>query len=284
MFLITWPLELLDAEAITRIAEMSVCSFAMILGALHRSPLLAEYRRHPGLQQRLGTGCRVHLSFGLHCGWAIEGAVGSEFKIDASYLSPNVSIARSIEQAATIYGVPLIIAESVHSLLTEEMVKNTRLMDKVIITGSPHPMTIHSVDLDYLSVQIDPSEPLSMTWTSQKRFKARQFLESEKQQKLNLQIDIKSFWDNDGNIRTMRKRYTTEFFQQFNMGFQNYAQGEWAVARRFLASTQHELGIEDGPSTALLRFMEEHQFEAPKEWKGVRELYDSKSQAEKFDN
>ena len=48
-------------------------------------------RGHPGLQQRLGTSCRVNLSSGLHYGWAIEGAVGSEFKIDASYLSPNAT-------------------------------------------------------------------------------------------------------------------------------------------------------------------------------------------------
>eukprot|EP01083_Nonionella_stella_P038312 104252_1 len=30
---------------------------------------------------------RLH-GWGLHCGWAIEGAIGSRYKIDASYLSP----------------------------------------------------------------------------------------------------------------------------------------------------------------------------------------------------
>ena len=39
---------------------------------------------------------RVNLSFGLHAGWAIEGAVGSEFKIDASYVSPNAGRQESI--------------------------------------------------------------------------------------------------------------------------------------------------------------------------------------------
>lgn len=32
------------------------------------------------------------MGFGLHFGWAIEGSIGSEYKIDASYLSPNVYI------------------------------------------------------------------------------------------------------------------------------------------------------------------------------------------------
>lgn len=36
---------------------------------------------------------RVNMGFGLHQGWAIEGAIGSDFKIDASYLSPNVNMA-----------------------------------------------------------------------------------------------------------------------------------------------------------------------------------------------
>merc|ERR1719424_2323631 len=103
----------MDVVKKTRMAEMSIVAFAKILGALHSSVLIAAYREHPGLQQRLGSDCRVNLNIGLHCGWAIEGAVGSEFKIDASYLSPNVSIATSIERATVIYGVSIIVSESV---------------------------------------------------------------------------------------------------------------------------------------------------------------------------
>jgi hypothetical protein len=32
------------------------------------------------------------MGFGLHIGWAIYGAIGSVYKIDASYLSPNVNM------------------------------------------------------------------------------------------------------------------------------------------------------------------------------------------------
>merc|ERR1719408_1092087 len=101
-----------DAYA-ERLAEFSTIAFAKILGAVHRSPTLATYRGHPGLQQRLGTNYRVCLTFGLHAGWAIEGAVGSEFKIDASYLSPNVSIAVNVEDATGIYGVSILMTECV---------------------------------------------------------------------------------------------------------------------------------------------------------------------------
>jgi len=40
------------------------------------------------------------MGFGLHMGWAIEGAIGSEFKIDASYLSPNVNLVSKLAVAS----------------------------------------------------------------------------------------------------------------------------------------------------------------------------------------
>lgn len=102
-FLMIWRMG--DTDKVSKLADMSILAFTRILGAIHRTPVLAAYRGHPGLQQRLGKDCRVNLSSGLHYGWAIEGAVGSEFKIDASYLSPNVSIAETVERATQICGV-----------------------------------------------------------------------------------------------------------------------------------------------------------------------------------
>ena len=40
---------------------------------------------------------QVRLGFGLHYGWAVEGAIGSVHKIDASYLSPHVNMAARLE-------------------------------------------------------------------------------------------------------------------------------------------------------------------------------------------
>lgn len=257
-----------------RLAEMSVAAFAMILGALHRSPLLASYRGHPGLQNRLGTNCRVNLSFGLHLGWAIEGAVGSEFKIDASYLSPNVSIATTVERATEVYSVSLLVAQSLIEKCSKALVMKCRLIDTVIIKGSTRAMGLYCLDLDYRSVQVaDDEKPLTIVWNSRNRFKARQFLESEKNSKLADDFNVAELFDTDPTLVCMRMRYTVEFFQLFNMGFQNYSEGEWQVARRMLSCTRAILGVEDGPSNALLRFMEvPYGFEAPKGWKGVREV------------
>lgn len=260
-------------------AEMSIVSFAKTLGAVHRSEGLAAYREHPGLQQRLvGTSTRVHLTFSLHFAWAIEGAVGSDFKIDASYLSPHVSIAKSIESASEVYSVPLIIAESVRELCNPKIAGKCRLIDQVKIAGSPTAMQIFSVDLDYLALEVERHAPLQINWSNpKKRFEARKKLASEKEEKLRREFDPSLVFDKDPMITLMRKRYTVEFLHFFNMGFQNYAQGEWSVANVMLKRTSTNYGFEDGPSLALLRYMDTHsisseQCEAPSDWRGVRLL------------
>jgi class 3 adenylate cyclase len=54
-------------------------------------------------------GYEVKLGFGLHLGYSIEGAIGSSFKIDASYLSPNVNLSNKLEEQTKEHGVPFII-------------------------------------------------------------------------------------------------------------------------------------------------------------------------------
>ena len=56
-----------------------------------------ELARYTSLDNEYGRklnalipGYKVKMGFGLHIGWAIEGAIGSDQKIDASYLSPQV--------------------------------------------------------------------------------------------------------------------------------------------------------------------------------------------------
>jgi len=276
-FLVIWKQSqesgagLTATELMTKFAEGAIVSSAAVIGAVHRSPLLGSYREHPGLQYRLGSNCRVHLSIGLHKGWAIEGAVGSEFKIDCSYLSPNVSIATSIERSTEVYGVSVIVAQSVIDLVSYSMRCQCRLIDRVIIRGSPAPMELYCVDLDYMSIEVDFTARPKVPWNTRQRFKVRQWMEQEKS--AVLQKDLSHVFESDEVISQMRQCFRVEFFQLFNMGYQNYSQGEWQVARRMLMDIKSRLAPNDGPCTALLKFMEfPHDFDAPKEWTGVRDL------------
>lgn len=46
----------------------------------------------------------------MHYGWAIEGAIGSEFKVDLSYLSPNVNLSSRLCAATKQYGVDILFS------------------------------------------------------------------------------------------------------------------------------------------------------------------------------
>ena len=79
-------------------SDFAAISFMKIQAKLNREPKILEYRNHEGLKERM-KNYKVKMGFGLHIGWGIEGAIGSEYKIDASYLSPNVNMASRLEAA-----------------------------------------------------------------------------------------------------------------------------------------------------------------------------------------
>ncbi len=75
------------------------------------------YREHRGLNERL-PDFAVRLGFGLHIGWSIEGLIGSERKVDASYLSPGVNMAMQLEGGTKMYGVGWLISEPLFNLMS----------------------------------------------------------------------------------------------------------------------------------------------------------------------
>jgi len=101
--------KLANCEQVNQLCDMSMISFLKIIAALKRSRKLLKYKNHEGLNQRM-PNYSVKMGFGLHVGWAIEGAIGSFYKIDASYLSPNVNMASRLEAATKQFGVPLLIS------------------------------------------------------------------------------------------------------------------------------------------------------------------------------
>lgn len=50
-------------------------------------------------------------------GWGIEGAIGSEFKIDASYLSPNVNLSSRLNACSKQYGLNMLISGQIRDML-----------------------------------------------------------------------------------------------------------------------------------------------------------------------
>mmetsp|Transcript_37125 Transcript_37125/g.6619 ORF Transcript_37125/g.6619 Transcript_37125/m.6619 type:complete len:80 (+) Transcript_37125:383-622(+) len=75
---------------------MSIMSFCKIHAYINIDPVVLKYRSNEKLCERMAN-YSVKIGFGMHYGWAIQGALGSAFKIDASYLSPHVNITMQLE-------------------------------------------------------------------------------------------------------------------------------------------------------------------------------------------
>ncbi len=130
------------------ISDMALFSFIKIIAKINKLTHILEYRNDPGLNDRM-PNYTVNMGFGLHCGWAIEGAIGSFFKIDASYLSPNVNMASRLEAATKQYGVPLLVSGSIHFMFTAPIQNLCREIDTVTVKGSIHPVKFYTVDMDF---------------------------------------------------------------------------------------------------------------------------------------
>ena len=122
-----------------QLADMSALSFIKIVAAIKTSRNLIKYREHKGLNERM-PNYSVKMGFGLHLGWAIEGAIGSFYKIDASYLSPNVNMASRLEAATKQFGVPILVSGQLIEAMTPRMRTYFRQIDRVTVKGSVEPL------------------------------------------------------------------------------------------------------------------------------------------------
>lgn len=71
-------------------ADESLITAIKIVSEIRRANQFNVYFRKSQMVQRFGSMTRPYLTFGLHLGWTVQGAIGSDSKIDACYLSPNL--------------------------------------------------------------------------------------------------------------------------------------------------------------------------------------------------
>lgn len=263
-----------DSEAdlqwqVREVADRALAAFVVIQAAIKRSQRLQSFCQREDLLERM-PGYQVKMGFGLHVGWAIEGAIGSKFKIDASYLSPNVNMASRLEAATKQFGSPILVSGDFVKLLSPALKRRLRQVDCVTVKGSIKPVDLftYDVNLDRIPIpavqaaehsiaEAAPTPPPNVTFSM--KAMENEFAEHP---------DLMSTWG-----------VTTPFLKRFQQGFELYRSGQWAEARAVLEETKlirkHATTAEpisDGPSSTLLQFMSQHSDTAPEDWAGFREL------------
>lgn len=127
-------------------ADKALIGYLKIIAEINRSRAILRYRDEPRLTCNGTQEFKVRMGFGMHAGWAIEGAVGSIQKVDATYLSPHVNMAARLETSSRQYGVPLLCSQMFYELLSLEAQNTCRKLDIVTVKGSEVPIAIYTYD------------------------------------------------------------------------------------------------------------------------------------------
>ena len=100
------------------------------------------------------------MGFGLH--------MGSTYKIDASYLSPNVNIAARLESASRQFHIPILISGVLYNLLSDEMKDLCRFVDCVMVKGSELPLDLYTIDVN-LNIKTQNEKKILIMGNKEKR-------------------------------------------------------------------------------------------------------------------
>lgn len=254
---------------IREVGDRALAAFVVIQAAIKRSQRLQAFCQRADLLERM-PGYQVKMGFGLHVGWAIEGAIGSKFKIDASYLSPNVNMASRLEAATKQFGSTILISGDFVKLLSPALKRRVRQVDCVTVKGSIKPMDLftYDVNLDRIPIPAVPATEQGVAEAVSAPPPNVTFSMKAMENEFAEHPDLMSTWG-----------ITTPFLKRFQQGFELYRSGQWAEAKLILVETQvmrkHPISgevIVDGPSNTLLGFMSQHKDTAPENWAGFREL------------
>ena len=213
---------------------------------------------------------KVGMGFGLHQGWAIEGAIGSYFKIDASYLSPNVNMASRLEMATMQYGVHILISGELVPICSKDVRKLMREVDVVKVKGSDNPIKLFTIDaqIDDIKEVTDRIKKLKIKEKKAILGREKQVLWESLKRKAMSTISV---FRNDTDFSDLRKGFNKEFNSRWTLAYEKYISGEWSEASRLLKLGQ-EMRPDDGPTKTLLKVISnmsvpgENDFNAPEDW------------------
>ena len=250
-------------------SDLACICFLKIQTKINREITILSYQKNEKILSRI-PNYKVRMGFGLHIGWAIEGAIGSEYKIDASYLSPNVNMASRLEAATKQYGVPILISSTLYDNFSKELKKYCRKIDVVTVKGSNNPIGLYTIYGKFDDLPLSKEKILE----EDKENNINNF----KKQNIGLMIDQGDFnFDiyvkENKDLKLTLGNFDESYYQIFNCAIELYIEGMWILAKeKFLDFLK--LCPSDKPSEVILNFMSENYYICPITWEGYRPLTD----------
>ena len=260
------------------LADCALLSFLNIIKKINKCQNILAYRKDIDLIKKFGVKYTVQMGFGLHTGWGIEGAIGSYYKIDCSYLSPNVNIAARLETATNIYGVDILFSGEFYDLLSDFMKRKCRKIDIVTLKGSEKPICLYTVDVNK---NIYPGKIVSkkdrMTLRERRSYydlkKKKLWNKYKNMESFNSESSIGELYlkQSKGLRQLLKKNKSDMFYEYFNDGFGDYINGDWKDAALNLEKARY-LDKSDGPTRTILDYIKKLNLTPPNNWDGYRVL------------
>lgn len=242
-------------------SDLALLSVAKIISGVKKDPSLQKYRQNPKLRSRLKE-FDIKIGFGLHMGWAIEGAVGSEYKIDPTYLSPHVNIAVFMESLTKYYGVQILLTQNVNEFLSKPLRDRCRLIDCVAQYELEEGLNVFCFDINPKKIVHGLFKDNNREYINCKKRKVRRLARGDANIPYYLMNSSKS-------LRIMTEEYTEEFYKAFSKAVQFYFDGLWQNSRQAFNDVR-KFNPYDGPTLALMMHMKTYNFICPGSWNGVR--------------
>lgn len=243
-------------------SALALLTSIKVVAKVARSSPIANYLNGAGMKDIEGF-LSTQLSVGLHVGWAFEGPVGSAFKIDTTYISPHVNKTARIESISREYNVRILTSDDFLLRLDDEIKLYMRHVDTVILKGTAEPVRLYTFDLD-------PTELLMSAHTANptevvvKRAMVKQAFAGS-------YFTVHELFTKSQKITLMRSAFTSEFVRIHQLAVNHYIEGRWKQARDAFYQCLDRLP-KDGPTLAILLYMEQLNFQCPVDWIGVRLL------------
>ena len=136
----------LEGEKEMTYADHAVVAFAGVITEVKANRKLEALCDRDSFKAKYPQGYQVSMGFGLHYGWAIEGAVGSKRKMDATYLSPHVNMSARLEAATNQMKVDMLVSETFYKHMTPEFQRWVYKVDRVVVVGASAPMILYAYD------------------------------------------------------------------------------------------------------------------------------------------
>ena len=269
-------LKLKNVNRVKQICDLALICFIRILIEINKSFKLAVYRQHKELNARM-KNYKTRLGFGLHLGQSIECAMGSMFKIDASYLGTNVDMANNLEENTKTFQKELIISGDFYDYLSDDAKKYLRLLD-IFKPKNGEITRLYSIDLDLENIPIEKQkDSIFKEENAEKKF---EIIKQKRKIANNLYDDIvlrhksdvwNEFINDEDDFKLVREKFPDNFIEVYNNGMEQFRNGNWTEAKNSLISAQELLGEDDPACKRNLAYMEKSDFTAPTNWKGYRE-------------